>query len=542
MRVARAVLEYLKAHDIDYIFGVPAGTVSPIYDAMNDVDICPIVAKNEGGAAYMAARYASISGKMGVCFGAGGVGANNMINGIADAMRAKAPMLIITGYVHRWQIGKGAIQELDTQNILKPITKLSKTLMDESKIMEELENAMRIAYTIPRGPVHLSIPIDIQLTECVEHMPELVKVETKEELFDFEQLQEASAMISSIEKGLIMVGKGCRGMSQEVMKLSEHLQWPIVTTPEGKGVVSSDFSLNLGTYGYASTNAAEDYVNDESVTGLLVLGSTLGETATSNFSNALFSNRKTIHVDWDKKELGKVYDTDIKICEDIHNVISYLLDHTEPNDNQIQIPQKRNRDEESNHTGLGLKEFMEKLPEVMPKNTYYVSDLGEFMNFIFKYLSIPEGGDFEINLNYAAMGSGIAGVIGTQMAHKDRPVAVFAGDGDFFMNGNEILTAKEYGLPIIYFIINNAMLGFVEHGHEFLFHRVVEGFKQERINIADMMKSCGIQSMQLTSIDDMEKIKEFIANPNGPMVIELITDGSEKAPNGDRLKSLQKHN
>ncbi len=184
---------------------------------------------------------------------------------------------------------------------------------------------------------------------------------------------------------------------------------------------------------------------------------------------------------------------------------------------------------------------MEKLPGFMPKDTYYVSDLGEFMNFVFKYLPIPHGGDFEINLNYAAMGSGIAGAIGVQMAHTDRPVAVFAGDGDFFMNGMEILTAKEYNLPIIFIIINNAMLGFVEHGHQFLFGRVVQGFKQQRIDLSKMMGTWGVNSVQIRSIKDMENIYELVKNPDGPVVIELITDGSEPAPNGDRLKSLQKH-
>ncbi|WP_198149958.1 thiamine pyrophosphate-binding protein [Clostridium sp. DMHC 10] len=71
MRISDAILKYLKMLDVKYIFGLPAGTVSPLYDAMNDEDIKPIVAKNEGGAAYMAARYSSISGNLGVCIVAG---------------------------------------------------------------------------------------------------------------------------------------------------------------------------------------------------------------------------------------------------------------------------------------------------------------------------------------------------------------------------------------------------------------------------------------------------------------------------------------
>ncbi|MGB8455074.1 MAG: thiamine pyrophosphate-binding protein [Anaerocolumna sp.] len=541
MRIAEAVLKYLKENDVDYIFGVPAGTVSPLYDSMNDVKIQPVVAKNEGGAAYMAVRYASVTGKLGVCMGAGGVGANNMINGVADAMRSKAPVLFITGYVHRWQIGKGAIQELDTQDILKPVTKYSKTVLDENLVMKEVAHAVEIAHTLPMGPVHLSIPIDVQLAECLEEIPSVINDSINDLPIDLPLLKQACRIISDSEKGVILVGKGCRVMSDLVMQLSEHLQWPVITTPEGKGVVSSDFKLNLGTYGFASTDAADDYVNKESVTCLLVLGSSLGENATCNFSPALFKGKKSIHVDRDKKELGKVYETDVEICADIRKVIPCFLDNTKKAEDRGFIKPDFNKPVPSNLTSLSLMEFMEKLPGFMPKDTYYVSDLGEFMNFVFKYLPIPQGGDFEINLNYAAMGSGIAGVIGVQVAYTDRTVAVFAGDGDFFMNGMEILTAKEYNLPIIFIIINNAMLGFVEHGHQFLFGRAVPGFKQQRINISEMMSTWGINSIQIRSMNDMGNIYDLVKNPDGPVVIELITDGNEPAPNGDRLKSLQKH-
>lgn len=118
-------------------------------------------------------------------------------------------------------------------------------------------------------------------------------------------------------------------------------------------------------------------------------------------------------------------------------------------------------------------------------------------------------------------------------------MAVFTGDGSFFMNGMEILTAKEYEMPIIFFVINNAMLGYVEHGHRYLYGRTVEGFKQQRISISDMMNSIGIKSLQISSMEQLENIGEFIEKLQGPCVIELVTDGSEPAPVADRFKALE---
>jgi acetolactate synthase-1/2/3 large subunit len=195
---------------------------------------------------------------------------------------------------------------------------------------------------------------------------------------------------------------------------------------------------------------------------------------------------------------------------------------------------------ERNHTGLSLRLFLEQLKSTMPSDTRYVCDIGEFTNFVLKYLEVPRGGDFEINLDYGAMGSAIAGGAGLYAADPSRPVAVFAGDGCFFMNGMDILTAKEYRIPVVYFIINNAMLSYVVRGQKFLYDRTIPDYKQERISIAEMMSVAGIRAMSVDRMEDVRNIPAFVRELDGPCIIEVNTDGSEPAPILDRLKALMK--
>lgn len=544
MRIADAALKYLEKIGIEYIFGISAGTVSALCDAVNDTNIRLIITKNEAGAAYSAARYANISKKLGVCIGAGGVGVNNMINGIADAMRSKVPVLVLSGYIPRSQIGKGAVQELDTQNILKPITKYSKTVLHEKQILNELHRAVDMALTPPYGPVHLSIPIDVQILEAkndyvfediLDEVSATVENITE---YNFKQIERAIEIINKEEFGIIMVGKGCRGFSEEIKELSKHLNWPIITTPQGKGVISTDFELNLGNYGFASTDAALDYAENENITCMLVLGSSLGESATRTYNDILVKNRKLIHIDWDRNELNKVFNADAAVCCDLKIAISEIIENTNKKNIRFNRYKLMNSKYEENHTGLSVRLFLEKIVDILPSNTCFISDIGEYMNFLFKYLPIKDGMDFEININYGAMGSGIGGAIGAHLAAQNRQIAVFVGDGSFYMNGSEILTAKEYKMPIIYFIINNSMLGYVEHGHKYLYGRTIKGFVQERISIAKITESMGIKSMYISNINQMSEIKDFISDLDGPCVIELITDGSEKVPISERFKTL----
>ncbi|OXM13557.1 thiamine pyrophosphate-binding protein [Paenibacillus herberti] len=540
MIVAEAILRYLKAQGVEHLFGIPAGIISPIYDSMIDVGIKPVITKNEAGSAYMAARYSSTTGKLSVCAGAGAVGVSNMMNGIADAKRAKAPMLVIAGAINRWQMGKGAIQELDGEQMVKVVTKYSATVLREEDVLPELDRAVRAALTPPCGPVYLSIPIDIQraiLPQLELPTPPALDPSIAAEPQP-EALERAAALIRNAGKGLIMVGRGGRGFGPLIEELSSRLGWPVITTPAGKGVISIDYPLNLGNYGFASTDAASRYVNGSEPECLLVLGTSLGEASTCNFNEVLVKGRSVIHIDLDPSEIGKVFQTDAPVCGDLRYALPYLLDNCGPERMPQQVERPVNDAYERNHTGLSLRLFLEGLSHVLPVETRYACDIGEFTNFALKYLSVPDEGDFEINLDYGAMGSAIAGAAGLAIAEPGKPIAVLAGDGCFFMNGMDILTAKEYRLPVIYIIINNAMLSYVERGQQFLFKRTLPDYKQERISIAAMMEAAGVRSMTIENMDELFRIQDFTCNLDGPCVIEVVTDGSEPAPILDRLKAL----
>lgn len=533
MRVADAILRYLKAYNVQYAFGIPALNVSPIFDAMNDIRIKPVIAKNSCGAAYMAAKYASASKNIALCIG-NIADAYNMVSGAEDAMSSKVPVFFITCCLessnNKLEDGKKKIID-----IFKEITKFSQSIDNKIEVLDTLGDAIKAALRVPQGPVHISIPAEILLDEIEDEtiIKSLQNLGTETDIITMEaddkEIKQAAKLINSEEKGIILIGKGCRGFSEFIIELSENLYWPIITTPGGKGAVSDDYHMNLGTYSYFSTDAARDYIIDNDMKCILVLGDALGEISDKNSYTNLIKGRQIIAIDLNGVELNKFNCSYIKISGNLKTVIPELIKMINKPKSEFIKPFLNKWDSRA-YKGLSLKTFLDKLPSFMPLDTFYVCDAGENNGFVFKYLCVPVGGDFEINMNHQVIGSGLAGAIGVHLANEKRTVAVLACERSFFMNVNEIFTAKEYGMPIIYFIINNSVFLESEQAHLYLYGRTLREFTQKNTNICELMTAWGIKAIQIRNINEIDMIGDFITKLDGPAVVELITDKDEILP------------
>ena len=146
-----------------------------------------------------------------------------------------------------------------------------------------------------------------------------------------------------------------------------------------------------------------------------------------------------------------------------------------------------------------------KFQKYLPPTTRYSIDIGEFMSYVIHHMKVLDFDTFDINVHFGAMGSGIGSAIGSKLADPERPVVCITGDGCFFMHGMEILTAKEYNLPILFVIMNNARLGMVYHGHSLQYNRSHPSFEQEPINIAGMAAAMNIPSYRIDKMEDLNQ-------------------------------------
>ncbi|BBH23429.1 acetolactate synthase [Paenibacillus baekrokdamisoli] len=542
MRAARSVLNFLKENGVKHIFGIPAGSVNAFFDELYDMpEIEPIVTKHEGAASYMAAAYAKYSGQLSVCIGCSGPGGTNLVTGAANAMREHLPVLFLTGAVPVNTMGLNASQELDAAPIFRSVTKYSVIVKEANDLLHEVIKASQIAVSGVPGPVHIAIPIDVQHAK-VDNFQIPVLLERKFMIPDLETIKTAARELSKREDGCILVGQGVRGSVDSLIELAEMLNWPIVTTPQAKGYIPDNHPLLVGIFGFAGHKAASDLIAEGASQALLIVGSSLGETATNNYNTNLTKGRFTVQLDFDQSVFDRKYKTDIPVLGDIHLSLLMIIEELRVlglSRGSANLVLGENEHPVEDIEEYNTRNVLLNIQKHLPSTTRYTIDIGEFMSYVIHHMKVLTPDSFGINVHFGAMGSGIGSAIGSKLAEPDRPVVCITGDGCFFMHGMEILTAKEYRLPILFIVMNNARLGMVYHGHSLQFKRTIPSFEQEPINIAKMAEAMSIPSYRISGLDDINQdVIDKLMTSNGPAILEVALTDNNTPPMGDRVKFL----
>ncbi|MCL6575130.1 thiamine pyrophosphate-binding protein [Kyrpidia sp.] len=538
MKAVRGVVDYLVSGGVSYIFGIPAGSVNAFFDELYDVpEIEPVVAKHEGAASYMAAAYARATGHLGVCIGSSGPGSTNLLTGAANAAREHLPVLFLTGHVPVDAIGRNASQEFDSEAVYKPFVKYSVTVRRPEDLVDEVAKAVTIALSGVPGPVHVAMPIDVQLSKA-EELPLPAFPRREKVLPDPEAVREAAVRLAQTP-GVVFVGQGARRAIPEVIETAELLGWPIVVTPQAKGLIPESYPGYIGVYGFAGHEKAAEWVNDHPERALLIVGSSLGETATSNYSKPLGERQLIVQIDFDKTVFGRTYRCDVPLCGDADVTLQWL------NRELRELGLSRHAQGtqpvalESVPSEFKTQNVLLALQRYLPQNTRYTVDIGEHMSYVIHYMRVLDYDSYEINVHFGPMGIAIGSAIGYALADPTRPVVCITGDGCFFMHGMEVLTAKEYRLPILFIVINNARLGMVHHGHLLQYHRAHPRFQQDPVNIAGMAAHLGVPALRVERFEDLADPRaENLLQADGPVVLDVALVDDQVPPMGDRVKFL----
>jgi len=549
-----AILEILENEGVKYIFGVPGGPLTGLFEAMRQRQTIRLVlAKHEAGAAFMAAANARVGGGLAVCCGTSGPGATNALTGIASAYADCLPVLLLTGQVATSAFGKGAIQEssafgTDIVDLFRSVTKLSAMLPSSERTPDILRTAIRTAMTGRPGPVHLNMPADM-VTRVVPYKPvKPARYRPGACPVDRAAIAKAAELLAAAERPCVLAGSGVAlaRASDALVEFARANGIPVATSPKGKGTFPEDDPLSLGVLGFGGHDLAEKYIATVDV--LVVIGSSLNEFVTNGGTIAIRPTTALVQIDVDPGIMARNYPIDLAVIGDAQGALRELTARlSAPTESSGLRVVRDNRHLHSLRSGTArymAAEMLEadtvpikpqrlivEMRAAMPNDALLFVDNGNSIIWGTHYFEARRPNTYFIDLGFAAMGSAVAGVVGGAMAARGRRAVALVGDAAFAMHGFEVHTAVEERLPIVWVVLNNGGHGMVHQGDQ-LMKGVDLGVSLFRVplDIAGLGRAMGARGVRVDSAQDFRREFEAALCADGPTVIDVIIDAEEIAP------------
>ncbi len=596
MELSDLFLRYLELLEVEYVFGVPGGAISPLYDALARRERMgiggprAIVARQESGAAFMADGYARETGKIGVCCATTGPGTTNMITGIASAYVDNIPILAITAQTALPNFGRGAFQEsstdaIDTVAIFEKCTRYSSIISHRDQFETKLATAFTTALQPPQGPVHLSVPLDVFRCVTSEKIafPNLAQLLVEPTGVDFAAIdklcQNLDSVLKNQRKAVILVDYDGKNAVKEILEFAELIEAKIIVTPNGKSCgIDPYHPLMQGVVGFAGHDSAFKALVDDSVELILAVGATLDEWSTGSWDTDILMNNRLVHIQNSGFYFARSPMASLHVCGNIKTIFKKLIIHIQTNNigrkllQQINLKKQEHESNKSNeerrmelkhrcapsHIEINVPEFyryevnvsvpikpqrlMCELSQRFPPETCFLADTGNSFAWAIHYLFSNKGSVCRFSMGFAAMGWAIGAAIGTFLGRKPKsPVVCITGDGSYLMNGQEITVAVAKKLTVIFVILNDHGLGMVKHGQH-LTHSESIGYEITPTKFYEMAKAMGADGYLIQDANDFNKInfETIMATDYGPTILDVHVDGNEIPPMGMRVKSLRK--
>jgi len=559
LTVGQIIGKALKAYGAPYVTGLPGHGNWSMIDAFHDpVSKLPFIqVMHEQSAVHIADAHYRVTGQPIAACTSIGPGATNTIIGLATAHCDSTAVLLITGSAATHMRGHGVMQELDRfaspdfPHIVAPVTKRTFDVIRADQVPFVMHRAWNAMTTGRPGPVHMEVPLDIQVETTEIDVADLdQRVPIGKPRADALAIEAAIGLLLRAKRPCIVVGGGAisANATPELTMLVEKLGIPVVFTWNGKGALSEDHPMCAGTAGWPGSLPGNKTAANADV--VMSLGCRFTDWSASSYRKGVtFSipDANLIQVDIDPREIGKNYPAQVGIIADCKLALADILAG-------ISEEQARKaRDSRSSYFGevAALKKEWEErlerrrayngmpttmlrtlreLRKVLPRHGIVTVGSGHPQSTTKQAFPIYEPRTHITSGSFSSMGFALPAAIGAKLAKRDTPVVCIIGDGDFMMCVQELALCAMYDIPVVFLILNNSGYISIRDGQNYLIGRQIgsEFNKQDgdgrpyTVDFVALAKSFGFEvAAKVQAADDIGSTIKRALDSNAPALVEV---------------------
>ncbi|MCR9277300.1 MAG: thiamine pyrophosphate-binding protein [Pseudomonadaceae bacterium] len=522
---AELVARGLAAAGVEHAFAIVSIHNMPILDAINQLGATKLIdVRHEQSGMHAADGYARATGKMGVMIASTGPGTSNCMTGLLEAAAGSSRVLLITGQAATDFYGRGLgyVHENDRQlDMLASVCRRVASPRESSAVAPELAAVIRDIHTARAQPGAIEVPIDLQYEEADDF--EFDGLFPQPKSAKAESVQRAADALAGSNRRVIVVGGGviAAGAGEQLVRLAERLEAPVLTNLEGRGVIADDHPLCLGNFFEA--RSIHKAMRDADVT--LAIGTSFA-AGVGGAAAALTPPGKLIQIDVDPSVVGRMHRAEIPVIGDAALTLEALLSaltEVAPNDSQFNdgLLQAAQGLKAGIRPRLGkeVPVLLDAIRAALPRDGLWLRDTTLPATFFGNQLFPVFEPRTSIAPSSSAIGPGLPMAIGAVLGAGRRGVVIH-GDGGLLFHATELATAAQYHLPLIICVFNDSGYGVLRWLQEGRFGRVNET-DLGPVDFAKLASSLNVAGERVTSVSDFETALDRGMSVDGPYVIDI---------------------
>jgi acetolactate synthase-1/2/3 large subunit len=533
----KILIDQLIVQGCEAIFTVPGESFLPALDALFDAGpIRTIICRHESGAAMMAEATGKLTGAPGVAFVTRAPGATNAASGVYIAHHDSSPMLLLVGLNAQTHAGRQAFQEIDLATFFGGFTKWVGIVRSPERIPEYVARAFHTALSGRPGPVVLGFPEEVLAVEAnSEDAAPATVPRPQPSAADMARLR---TKLSDAQRPMLIVGGAgwSREAAEDLKTFAETFDVPVASAFRRQDHFDNRHPSYVGHLGIDSDQKLGAAVRSADV--LVVVGETPAEVTTAGYTLLTVPEpaQFLVHAHPSSSELGRIFKTNLPV-HSTPTAFARALSRLKPPANRrwarlrqdLRGIYERSLKPKVTPGNVRLEEVIEALSSELPEDAIITNGAGNYTTWVHRFHQYRK---FRTQLAPTAgsMGYGVPAAVAAKAVHPTRTVVAFAGDGCFLMNGQELATAVQYGLAVIFIVVNNGMYGTIRAHQEREYPGRESGTGLVNPDFAALARAYGAHGATVEKTTDFAGAFEAAAKSNKPALIEIKLDPEAISP------------